>query len=87
MNVNDLEKFCRKIVKLVKFENNSVRCNYLAMIKAEWASWKKDNNQQLDAFFGFQLQHNYHCLIQDELGSVFNKKKIRLDFEGCSGGF
>jgi len=35
----------------MKHENISLRCHNIRISEAEWKSWKKDNDQELDTFF------------------------------------
>ena len=64
MNVAELEKLCAKILKLLKIENEGIRCQFLVMTEAEWISQRKQGYDTMDVFFGFTLVQSYSCLVK-----------------------
>ena len=64
MNPGELEKWAKKILKVVQIDGTVVRCCYKTMPIAEWNSWKWENNDNIETFFGFQLTQDLSCLIR-----------------------
>ena len=64
MNPTELEKGAKKILKLIQVDGMSVRCYYKTMSIAEWNSWKRDNNENVDTRFGFQVTQDWSCLVR-----------------------
>ena len=53
MTPAELEKWAKKILKLVQVNGTAIKCSYKFMSVAEWGSWKRDNNENVEIWFGF----------------------------------
>ena len=60
----ELERWTKKILKLISFEGKAVLCNFKSMSIAEWDSWRRNVNNDDEAFFGFPVTQDYECLIR-----------------------
>ena len=61
MEMADLQKHLEKILKILKYEQNELRC----VFEAEWQPWKiLGVNNSTEIFFGFGLAQNYSCLMK-----------------------
>ena len=57
-----LEKWTKKILKLISVDGNAVLCNFKSLSIAEWNSQRGEGNQDVETFFGFQVTQEYAYL-------------------------
>ena len=53
MTPADLEKWTKKILNLISVDGTAVFCTYKSMSIAEWETWRRDGNQDVEMLFGF----------------------------------
>ena len=60
----DLERRTQKLLKLISVDGTAVLCNFRSMSIVKWNSWRREGNQDVETFFGFQVTQDYACLIR-----------------------
>ena len=53
MNPGELEKWAKKILKVVQVDGTAVRCCYKTMPITEWNTWEHDNNEGIESSSSF----------------------------------
>ena len=64
MTPDELEKWTKKILKLISADGSAVLCTYKSMNIAEQGTWRHNGKQDVETFFGYQVTHDYVCLIR-----------------------
>ena len=63
MTTAQLEKAVKKILKLVQVNDTAIRLTYKSMSVAEWLTWKRDNNDNIEPWLRFPCDSRWNCLV------------------------
>ena len=64
MTPAELERAAKKILKLINVPATGLKCNFPTMTVQEWASWRREANDNIETWLGFTVTQDWSCFAR-----------------------